>query len=130
MGREMAEIGKLNEGSYVVVNEEPCKITKKSVSSPGRDEHAKEKVYAEGLFDGQKRTFVKSLDSRVEVPIIERKSAQILAIIENSAQLMDLSSYETFELTIPLELRGEIEEGDEVDYIQALGRKKIERKRG
>ncbi len=33
MGREMAEIGKLNVGSYVIVNEEPCQITKKSDAS-------------------------------------------------------------------------------------------------
>ncbi|KXA89889.1 hypothetical protein AKJ57_04750 [candidate division MSBL1 archaeon SCGC-AAA259A05] len=44
-------------------------------------------------------------------------------------QLMDLFSYEAFQLTIPLELRGEVEEGDEIEYIQALGRKKIERKK-
>lgn len=130
MGREMAEIGKLDIGSYVVVNEEPCRITKKSSSAPAGEDNAKEKIYLEGLFDGQKRTFVKTPEERVEVPLIERGNAQVLAIIGNSAQLMDLSSYETFELTIPLELRGELEEGDEVEYIQALGRKKIERKRG
>lgn len=130
MGREMAEIGKLDTGSYVIVNEEPCRVTKKSISSSRNDEEVKEKVYVEGIFDGQKRTFVETPESRVEIPVIERNSAQILAIIGNSAQLMDLSSYETFELTIPLELRGEVEEGDEVRYIQALGRKKIEGKKG
>lgn len=125
----MAEIGKLKVGSYVIVNEEPCRITKKSSSAAGTD-NEKEKVYVEGLFDGQKRTFVEPCDAKVEIPIIERKNAQILAIIGRNAQLMDLSSYETFELSIPLELRGELEEGDEVEYIQALGRKKVVRKRG
>ncbi|KXA95866.1 hypothetical protein AKJ65_00425, partial [candidate division MSBL1 archaeon SCGC-AAA259E19] len=67
-------------------------------------------------------------EGRIEVPIIERGKALILAIIGENAQLMDLSSYEAFQLAIPLELRGEVEEGDEIEYIQALGRKKIERK--
>ena len=130
MGRSMAKVSELDPGSYVIVNEEPCVVTKKSTSSPGDgDEMKKEKVYVEGLFDGQKRTFVKSVDSKVEVPLVEEGSAQVLAIIANSAQLMDMSSYETFEVTIPLELRGELEEGDEVIYTQALGRKKIERKK-
>lgn len=130
MAREMSEVGKLGEGSFIVINEEPCKIVKITTSSPGKHGHAKGKLYAVGLFDGQKRTIVKPSDAKVEVPIIERSTAQILAIMDNSAQLMDLSSYETFELSIPLELRGELEEGGEVEYIQALGRKKIERKKG
>lgn len=129
MGREMKKTGGLKVGDYVIFNEEPCVVNKKSVSAAeGGDE--KEKIYVEGLFDGQKRTFVSHLDDKVEVPIIEKGCAQILAIIGNSAQLMDLDSYETFELTIPLDFRGELEEGDEVEYIQALGRKKIERKKG
>jgi translation initiation factor 5A len=40
---------------------------------------------------------------------------------------MDLKTYETFELPIPMNLRGEVREGVEVEYIQALGRRKIER---
>lgn len=130
MSKGKVKAGNLGRGDYVIVNEEPCIVNKKSDTSAGNKGNAKEKIYVEGLFDGQKRTFVESPDSEVEVPSIERKVAQILAIIGNSAQLMDLSCYETFELSIPLDLRGEISEGDEVEYVQALGRKKIERKRG
>lgn len=130
MERKTAKIGDLKEGNYVIINEEPCVITKKSTpTGVDKEEDAKEKVYVEGLFDGQKRTFVESIDSEVEVPVIEEGDAQILAIIGKSAQLMDLSTYETFEVTIPLELQGEVEEGDEIEYIQALSRKKIERKK-
>lgn len=127
MGRETKEVGDLDIGDYTIVNEEPCQITKTSTSST--DKEGKVKVYVEGIFDGQKRTFVKDFEDKVEVPLIEKGCAQILAIIENNAQLMDLDSYETFELSIPLEFRGELEEGDEVNYIQALGRKKITKKR-
>ncbi|KXA90731.1 hypothetical protein AKJ62_00180 [candidate division MSBL1 archaeon SCGC-AAA259D14] len=128
MGRESIKIKNLEVGDYVIVNEEPCQVTKKSTSST--DKEGKEKIYVEGLFDGQKRTFVKDMNDEVEAPLMERGCAQILAIIENNAQLIDLESYETFELTIPLDFRGELEEGDEIEYIQALGRKKISKKRG
>lgn len=130
MGREMVDVGELRVGDYVIYNEEPCRVTKKSDSSTDKDSDMKEKVYLEGLFDGQKRTFVKSIEEKIEVPIIEDGKAQVLAIIDNTAQLLDLSSYESFELSIPLDFRGDLEEGDEVKYIQALGRKKIERIRG
>ncbi|MFP4005393.1 MAG: translation initiation factor IF-5A [Candidatus Hadarchaeia archaeon] len=131
MGRETLMVKDLDSGNYVIVNEEPCVVTKKSSSTPkSNGDNDKEKIYVEGIFDGQKRTFVKEIDDEVEVPLIERSDAEVLALLGNSAQLMDLNSYETFELSIPLELRGDLEEGDEIEYIQAMGRKKIERKKG
>lgn len=127
MGREMTEINKLKKGRFIIVDGEPCRIANMSVSAPGKHGHAKYKVDAIGLFDGQKRSFVKPSSARIEIPIIERSSAQIIALMGNSAQLMDLSTYETFELPIPMHLRGELQEGAEIEYIQALGRRKIER---
>ncbi|MEM2426967.1 MAG: translation initiation factor IF-5A, partial [Candidatus Hadarchaeales archaeon] len=89
--------------------------------------HAKAKIDAISFFDGQKRTVIKPTSAKVEVPIVKRGNAQVLAVVKNNAQLMDLTTYETFELPIPMELRGEIKEGVEVEYIEALGRRKIER---
>ncbi|MEM2281958.1 MAG: translation initiation factor IF-5A [Candidatus Hadarchaeales archaeon] len=127
MGVELTEVGKMREGKFLIIDGEPCKIIAFTTSAPGKHGHAKAKIDAIGLFDGQKRSIVKPTSAKVEVPIVERGSAQVLAIVENTAQLMDLSTYESFELPIPLELRGEVKEGVEVEYIQALGRRKIER---
>jgi translation initiation factor 5A len=127
MGVELTEVGKLREGKFIVIDGEPCKILGFATSAPGKHGHAKAKIDAVGLFDGQKRSIVRPTSAKVEVPIVERGNAQVLAIVESSAQLMDLSTYESFELPIPLELRGEVKEGVEVEYIQALGRRKIER---
>jgi len=127
MGVELTEVGKMREGKFLIIDGEPCKIIAFTTSAPGKHGHAKAKIDAIGLFDGQKRSIVKRTSAKVEVPIVERGSAQVLAIVENTAQLMDLSTYESFELPIPLELRGEVKEGVEVEYIQALGRRKIER---
>jgi len=124
---EMTEVGKLKEGRFVIINGEPCRVVGFSTSAPGKHGHAKAKVDAIGLFDGQKRSIVHPTSAKVGVPIIERGGAQVLAVIANSAQLMDLTTYEIFELPIPLNLRGEVREGVEVEYIQALGRRKIER---
>ncbi len=126
MASEMADIQKLKKGRFVVVDGEPCKIINMSSSAPGKHGHAKYKTDVVGLFDGQKRSFVKPAGHKIEVPIIERGTAQVLALIGNTAQLMDLVNYETFELPIPLFLRGELREGAEVEYMQAMGRRKIE----
>ena len=124
-----AEIGNLDVGEYIVVNGDPCVITKKTSSSTKNTDPKKEKIYVEGLFDGQKRTMVKKLTEEVEVPEVERGNGQVVAIIRGNAQVMDLSSYDTFELAIPLELRGELEEGDEIEYVESLDRRKMVRKR-
>ena len=127
MAMEMTEVGRLKEGRFIVVDGEPCRIVGFTTSAPGKHGHAKAKVDAVGLFDNQKRTILKPTSAKIEVPIIERGNAQVLAITANNAQLMNLSTYETFELPIPMNLRGEMKEGAEVEYMQALGRRKIER---
>lgn len=128
--KDVTEVGKLKEGRFIIVDDEPCRIVGFSTSAPGKHGHAKAKIDAIGLFDGQKRTIVKPTSAKIEVPIIERGSAQVLAIVSNNAQLMDLNTYETFELPIPINLRGDVKEGVEVEYLQALGRRKIDRVKG
>ena len=59
--------------------------------------------------------------------MIDRKKAQVLSMHGPQAQLMDLSSYETFELPIPEEFAGQVEPGGEIWYIEAMGRRKITR---
>jgi len=130
MTTEMTEIGNLKEGRYVIVDNEPCYIVGYTHSKPGKHGHAKAKIDAIGVFDSQKRTVVHPTSSKIAVPIMERGNAQVLAVMSNNAQLMDLITYETFELPIPTNLKGEVRESVEVEYIQALGRRKIERVKG
>jgi len=130
MAKETTEVGKLKEGRFIIIDDEPCRIVGFSTSAPGKHGHAKAKVDAIGLFDSQKRSIIRPTSAKIEMPIIERGNAQVLAIVVNNAQLMDLVTYETFELPIPINLRGDVREGVEVEYIQALDRRKIERVKG
>lgn len=125
--KEVTEVGKLKEGRFVIIDDEPCRIVGFSTSAPGKHGHAKARIDAVGLLDGQKRTIVRPTSAKIEVPIIERGSAQVLALLPQTVQLMDLTTYETFELPIPIDLKGELKEGVEVEYIQALGRRRIDR---
>ena len=125
--KEVTEVGKLKEGRFVIIDDEPCRIVGFTVSAPGKHGHAKARIDAIGLLDGQKRTIVRPTAAKIEMPIIERGSAQVIALLPQTVQLMDLNTYETFELPIPIELRGELKEGVEIEYIQALGRRRIDR---
>ena len=120
-----AEIGHLKVGSYIIMDGVACRITKMDRSSPGKHGHAKYRVEASGLLDGQKKIQVLTGHAKVEVPIIEKKNAQVLSVTGDKAQLMDMTSYETFDAPIPDELKGKVTAGGTVLYWDILGTKVI-----
>ncbi len=126
------ELGDLRVGSYVLVDGEPCRITDYTKSKPGKHGSAKARVVAIGVFDGAKRTFVKPVSAQVEVPIIGKRGAQVIALLSNSVQLMDLETYDVFEAPMPedKELRSKLTSGIEVEYWRILDRTKIMRVKG
>ncbi len=125
--RQQVEVRQLREGGYVVIDDEPCEILSISVSKPGKHGAAKARIDAIGIFDSQKRSIVQPVTAKIYVPIVERKRAQIISIVGNVAQLMDLETYETFELEIPDELKDKMEPGRDVMYLESMGKRKIER---
>jgi len=126
------ELGSIKVGSYVMVEGEPCRIVDYAKSKPGKHGSAKARVVAIGVFDNVKRTFVKPVDSQVEVPIIEKRSGQVLAMLPSTVQLMDLETYEVFESPFPEDedLKGRLASGVEVEYWRILGRTKVMRTKG
>jgi len=126
------DVGDLKEGSYVIIDDEPCHIVEVTKSKPGKHGSAKARVVAIGVFDGVKRSFVKPVDAKVDVPIIEKKSGQVIAVLQNSVQLMDLETYEVFETPLPQEedVKSRLANGVEVEYWRIMGRTKIMRVKG
>lgn len=125
------EVGALKVGSYVIVEDEPCRIVDYTKSKPGKHGSAKARVVAIGIFDGTKRSFVKPVDAQAEVPIIEKRAGQVIALLPTSVQVMDLETYEIFETPLPEEeeLKSKLSSGVEVEYWRILGRTKITRKK-
>jgi len=126
------EIGALRVGSYVIIEGEPCRIVDLSKSKPGKHGSAKARVVAIGVFDGAKRSFVKPVDAQAEVPIIEKRGGQVIALLPATVQVMDLETYEILETPIPEEeeIKSRLEPGVEIEYFRILGRTKIMRKKG
>ena len=121
----------LKVGKYIVLGGEACKIISYTTSSPGKHGAAKARLEAVGIFDGQKRSLVKPVDTKVEVPILDKRIGQILAIMGDQVQIMDLETFETMELAIPDEfaddIRGAVGTDLGVEYIVAMGNMKIMR---
>ena len=132
MSRKPVEAGSLKEGSFVVIDEEPCKIVEVEKSKPGKHGSAKVRITAIGIFDGVKRSIVVPVDQKVDVPIVGKKVAQVISITPASVQLMDLSSYEVFEVSkeaIEVDLLNKMAVGTEVEVWELLGKRKIMRTR-
>ena len=125
--KELAEVRTLKVNRYVIIDDEPCRIVSLSTSKPGKHGEAKARIEAIGVFDGQKRSIVHPVKHKLHVPMIDKRSAQILALMGDIVQLMDLDTYETFEMPIPDEFKGQLKPGKEIQYLQALGKKKITR---
>ena len=125
--KELAEVRTLKVNRYVIIDDEPCKILSISTSKPGKHGEAKARIEAIGVFDEQKRSIVHPVTHKVHVPMIDKRSAQVISLMGDHVQLMDLETYETFEMKIPDEYKDQLEPGKEIQYLQALGRKKITR---
>ncbi len=125
--KQLAEVRTLRVNRYMIIDEEPCKIMSISTSKPGKHGEAKARIEAIGIFDGQKRSVVHPVKHKIHVPLIDKRNAQVLALMGVNVQLMDLETYETFEMPIPDEFKGQLEPGKEISYLEALGRKKITR---
>ena len=120
---KFAGAGTAKEGSYIIIDGVACKVVGIQISKTGKHGHAKARIEAIGLIDEKKRELVLPTSDNIEIPIIEKKTAQVLSITGNKANVMDAETFETFDLDIPDELQGQLNEGATVVYWIILNTK-------
>lgn len=127
MSKKQQSAGSLKANRYVIINDEPCRIISVDISKSGKHGHAKVRVVCVGLFDGNKRSLTFPSHSNVEVPLIDKSTGIITSITPDTVQLMDNSTYETFEVDIPTdeEIKSKLVEGATAEYWTILNKKKI-----
>jgi len=74
------QVSKLKPGRYIIIDGEPCRIVNITVSSPGKHGSAKARIEAVGIFDKKVRSIVKPTSAEVDVPIIDKRVGQVIAI--------------------------------------------------
>ena len=117
MGETKQEsIGGLKKGSYIVIEGAACRVVDTQTSRPGKHGHAKVRLQAVGIIDNKKREIVMPGHDKVKVPIIEKRTAQVLSKTEDTANVMDSETYETFDLEIPEELKADVVDGCQILY--------------
>ncbi len=123
-------IKNLQTGRYCIIDDEPCRVIGVTTSTPGKHGGAKARLEVVGIFDNKRRSIVKPADTEIEIPIIDKKVGQVVAIMGDSAQIMDMETYETFDSKIPDELKDKLKQGEEVIYWIIMGRKMLMQAKG
>jgi translation initiation factor 5A len=124
-------LGDVKVGTYIIIDGEPCRVVEISRAKTGKHGSAKAHIVAIGLFSGSKKTLTAPVDQRVESPVIEKRVGQILADLGNSFQVMDMETYDTYEVEKPSDsqLLEKLKPGVQVEYWEVLGKRLIVRTR-
>ena len=123
--KEQVEIRELREGRFVLIDEEPCKIDSIEKSKPGKHGASKARIEARSIFTNAKRTLLGTVSDKCWVPIVDRRTAQLLSFHGGVAQLMDKDSFETFDIQVPDEFAEGLVAGSDVSYLTAMERRMI-----
>ena len=116
-------VGSLRPGRYVVIDGVACVVKNIQISKPGKHGGTKARIDAVGIIDNIKRVIIKPTGDSIDTPIIEKETAQVLSITGETANVMDMKTYETFDMKVPEELKDKLKEGSQVQYWIILGEK-------
>ena len=120
----------IQKGSFIIMEGAACRVVDVEISKPGKHGHSKVRISAVGLTDDKKRIAVMPGHDNVEVPIIEKRQAQVLSVQGDNANVMDSETYETFDLKVPEEFKGQVADGSSVTYWTILNERVIKQVKG
>ena len=129
-----SDLGSLKIGSYILLphsdqpSGEPCRIIEYDTSKPWKHGAAKARIVGQGVFDGKNRPHVGPVSMQIHIPLINKKVGQIISINGDTIQVMDSESFETLDVSlIDDEVKGKLENGQNVEYWVVMDRTKIMR---
>lgn len=101
MSSRPTDANSIKRGSYILVDEEPCQVLDLSHSKTGKHGHAKIRMEVIGLFDKKKRSPVMPSTHKIQVPIIDKRNAQVITIEGVEMSVMDKETFVTLSIPKP-----------------------------
>ena len=96
------QAGALKKGSFLCINNNPCKVIDLSVSKTGKHGHAKVSITATGIFDGRKMEDQAPTTHNVSCPFVKTTNYSVLDIDkEGQLTLMDEEGAERVGINLP-----------------------------
>ena len=117
----------IKPGTNIFVDGLACTVKSIDISKTGKHGHSKCRIEAVGILNKQKKVFVIPGHERVEVPIVDKRKAQVLSV-GNKVSVMDSDTFETLEVACPEDIKSELKENSIVEYWDVEGEKIIKRK--
>ena len=131
MPLKLVNATELRSGSFAIIDGAPCVIRNVDISKTGKHGASKCRIEAIGIIDDKKRITVMPGSERVAVPMVEKRRAQLLNLTNGTASVMDIETYETFEVPINEDLKSEIKERkdkvEQIEYWNIEGKKIVKR---
>lgn len=127
MVARVIEATEMRVGTYLILDGVAHQVKKMDVSKTGKHGHAKVRFEAVSAFSGKKKVAVVPGHDKFEVPMIDKRAAQVLSVHGDSVSLMDSESFESFDLDIPEDLKGQVIDGAEVEYWDIEGEKLLKK---
>ncbi len=127
MAHKIVDATALRVGSFVTLEGDCYMIKSMDVSKTGKHGHAKCRFEAVSLTGLKKKVMVVPGHERFEVPLIDKRKAQVLSVMDEKVSVMDSENFETLELDIPEDLKADVKEGIVVEYWDIEGQKILKR---
>ena len=124
-GTDRVEIRTLKVGRFCVVDDEAYKILSISKSKPGKHGSAKARLELVSLFSSKKISHVGTVTDNINVPMIEKGKAMVTHIEGEEVHAMNMKDHSM--MILPIDPDIEVTSGQEILWMEALGREKIER---
>ncbi|MCL5427586.1 MAG: translation initiation factor IF-5A [Candidatus Marsarchaeota archaeon] len=121
MASEEVTYGSMSDikpGRFILIDGVACRVVGVDTSKPGKHGAAKMRITAMGIFDGTKRTMLSPSSADAQIPVITKTKAQVVSITDNTVQLMNLETYETYDVPMQDDLRGQLKPGAEVEVME------------
>lgn len=124
---KIVDASELKVGSYAIFDGDVYVIKNIDVSKTGKHGAHKCRFDATAVIGEKKKIYLCPGTERIEVPMIDKRKGQVLSLAGDKVSLMDIESFENFELAIPEEFKGQINDGMTIEYWDVEGRKIIKR---
>ena len=115
MVAKVIDATEMRTSTFLLLDGVAHQVKKFDISKTGKHGHAKVRFEAVNVFTGKKKVQVVPGHDKFEVPMINKRKAQVLSIAGNTISLMDSESFENIDLEKPEALEGVVE-GCEVEY--------------
>lgn len=114
-------------GVTILIDGDAYTVRSNDISKTGKHGASKCRIEAIGVFSGKKKIVAVPGDTRFDVPNVEKRKAQVLSVGDATASVMDLESFETFDIVYSEELKESMAPEKQVEYWDIEGKKAIMR---